>query len=128
VAFGQAYNVTGDELMTHNQMWRTIAMVMEAPEPDYVYIPSLLLAKLAPAEAEWCRENFMHNNIFDNSKAKCDLGFKYTVTYQEGVKKCITYLNKHNLIENCDNYPFYDIIANEWLTAEAKLRSRFINK
>jgi nucleoside-diphosphate-sugar epimerase len=116
-AFGQAYNVTGDELMTHNQIWKTIARVMEAPEPDFVYIPSLLLASLEPVEALWCRENFMHNNIFDNSKAKRDLGFRYTVSYEEGVKKCMEYLTSHNLIENCDNYPFYDRIIQKWRNA-----------
>ncbi len=116
-AFGQAYNVTGDELMTHNQMWRTIARVMKAPDPDFVYIPTLLLAKLAPVEALWCRENFMHNNIFDNSKAKRDLGFRYTVSYEEGVKKCIDYLTSNDLIENCDNYPFYDSIIEKWRNA-----------
>jgi len=116
-AFGQAYNVTGDELMTHNRIWKTIARVMNAPEPDFVYIPSLLLANLAPVEALWCRENFMHNNIFDNSKAKRDLGFRYTVSYEEGVKKCIEFLTRHNLIENCDNYPFYDQIIQKWRNA-----------
>jgi nucleoside-diphosphate-sugar epimerase len=116
-AFGQAYNVTGDELMTHNRIWKTIARVMNAPEPDFVYIPSLLLANLAPVEALWCRENFMHNNIFDNSKAKRDLGFRYTVSYEEGVKKCIDFLTRHNLIENCDNYPFYDQIIQKWRNA-----------
>jgi nucleoside-diphosphate-sugar epimerase len=115
--FGMAYNVTGDEWMTHNHMWRTIAAVMRAPDPDFLYIPSLLLSKLAPVEAEWCRENFMHNNIFDNSKAKRDLGFRYTVSYEEGVKKCIEYLTSHNLIENCDNYPFYDHIIQKWRNA-----------
>jgi nucleoside-diphosphate-sugar epimerase len=116
-AFGQAYNVTGDELMTHNQMWRIIAKVMKAPEPDFVYIPTSILANLAPVEALWCRENFMHNNIFDNSKAKRDLGFRYTVSYEEGVKKCMDYLTKNDLIENCDNYPFYDRIIQKWRNA-----------
>jgi nucleoside-diphosphate-sugar epimerase len=120
-AFGQAYNVTGDELMTHNQMWRTIARVMEAPEPDFVYIPTLLLAKLAPEEALWCRENFMHNNIFDNSKAKRDLGFRYTVRYEVGVKKCIDYLTANDLIENSDNYPFYDRIISDWMKSVKEL-------
>ena len=120
-AFGQAYNVTGDELMTHNQMWKTIARVMKAPDPDFVYIPTLVLAKLAPAEALWCRENFMHNNIFDNSKAKRDLGFRYTLRYEDGVKKCIEYLTAHNLIENCDNYPFYDQIIQKWKSALNRL-------
>jgi nucleoside-diphosphate-sugar epimerase len=121
VSYGKAYNVTGDEWMTHNQMWRTIAKVMNAPEPDFVYIPSLLLAKLSPVEAEWCRENFMHNNIFDNSRAKHDLGFKYTVSYEEGVRRCLAYLYEHDLIENCENYPFYDRIVQEWRTLEKEL-------
>ena len=125
VAFGQAYNATGDEWMTHNHIWRTIARLMSAPEPDFVYIPSLLLAKLAPVEAEWCRENFMHNNIFDNSKARRDLGFRYTISYEEGVKKCLKYLNENNLIENCDNYPFYDRIVVEWRVMETELISKF---
>jgi nucleoside-diphosphate-sugar epimerase len=116
-AFGEAYNVTGDELMTHNQMWRTIARVMKAPDPDFVYIPTEVLAELSPVEALWCRENFMHNNIFDNSKAKRDLGFRYTVSYEEGVKKCIEYLTSHDLIESCDNYPFYDRIIQKWNNA-----------
>jgi nucleoside-diphosphate-sugar epimerase len=124
-AFGKSYNVTGDEWMTHSQMWKTIAGIMNAPEPDYVYIPTLLLAKLAPAEAEWCRENFMHNNIFDNSRAKQDLGLKYTISYEEGVKRCIGFLERHNLIENCENYPFYDKVVQKWRSFEAELMDQF---
>jgi len=120
-AYGQSYNVTADEWMTHNQMWRTIAKVMKAPEPDFVFIPTHILAKIAPTEAEWCRENFMHNNIFDNSKAKRDLGFRYTVRYEEGVKRCIDYLERHGMIENSDNYPFYDRIVDEWRKIEKQL-------
>ncbi len=123
VAYGQAYNASGDEMMTHNHIWKTIAGVMEAPEPDFMYIPTLMLAKMAPLEAEWCLENFMHNNILDNSKAKRDLGFKYTVTFKEGVKLCYDYLSKHHLIEDCEKYPFYDRIVEKW----KKLEHQMIN-
>jgi nucleoside-diphosphate-sugar epimerase len=125
VAYGQAYNATSDEWMTQNHIWRIIAEVINAPEPDFVYIPTLLLAKLAPVEAEWCRENFMHNNIFDNSKARRDLGLEYTVPFRDGVKLCYDYLTKHDLIENCENYPFYDRIVNEWRSLETELVSKF---
>jgi nucleoside-diphosphate-sugar epimerase len=113
-AYGQDYNVTGDEWMTHNHIWRTVARVMGAPEPDFVYIPTDLLGLLAPREADWCVENFRHNNIFDNSKAKRDLGFRYTVSFEEGARKCIDYLIRHNGLENCDNYPFYDRLVGAW--------------
>ena len=77
--YGEAYNLSADEWMTHNHIWRTIARVMEAPPPVFVYIPTTLLGQIAPEKAEWCVENFRYNNIFDNSKAKRDLGYRYTV-------------------------------------------------
>ena len=91
-----------------------IARAMGAPEPDFVYIPTDLLAGMAPKQAEWCLENFRHNNIFDSSKAKRELGFRYTVTFEQGVRKCLDHLTRHNLIENSDNYPFYDRIVEAW--------------
>ncbi len=124
-AFGQAYNLSGDEWMTHNHIWRTIARLMEAPEPDFVYIPADLLARMAPKQAEWCLENFRHHNIFDNSKAKRDLGFRYTVTFEQGVQKCLDHLSRHNLIENSDKYPFYDRIVDAWRKHSAGLVEEF---
>jgi nucleoside-diphosphate-sugar epimerase len=124
-SFGQAYNVSGDEWMTHNHIWRTIARVMGAPEPEFVYIPTDMLGRLAPQEAEWCVENFRHNNIFANSKAKRDLGFRYTVTFEQGVKKCIDYISAHNLIEDCENHPFYDRIVDEWRELKKQIIKKF---
>jgi nucleoside-diphosphate-sugar epimerase len=113
-AYGQAYTVSGDEMMTHNHIWRTIARLMGAPEPDFVYIPTDLLGRLAPKEAEWCVENFRHDNIFDNSKAKRELGFRYTVPFEEGARRCIEYLTTKGSIESCDHHPFYDRVVETW--------------
>lgn len=113
-AFGQAYHLGGDEWMTHRQIWRTIARIMEAPEPDFVCIPTELLGRLAPAQAEWCVENFQFNNIFDTTKAKRDLGYRYTVKFEDGVRKCLDHLNRHQLIEDSDRHPFYNRIVEAW--------------
>jgi nucleoside-diphosphate-sugar epimerase len=121
ISYGQAYNVNGDEMMTHNHIWRTIAKVMGAPEPDFVYIPTEILSLLAPTESEWCRENFMHNVIFDNSKAKRDLGYKYTISFEQGARMCLTHMKENNMIENSDNYPFYDEIIEKWQKITTKL-------
>ena len=72
-----------------------------------------MLYKMAPVESEWCIENFMYN-ILDNSKVKRDLDYKYTVHYEQGVRLCFDYLSKNNLIENSDNFPFYDTILERW--------------
>jgi len=113
-SFGQDYNLAGDEWMPHNHIWRTIARVMGAPEPDFVYIPTDLLARMAPKQAEWCFENFRYNLLFDNAKAKRDLGFQYTVKFEDGVRKCLDHLRRHELIENSERYPFYDRIVDAW--------------
>ncbi len=119
-AYGQAYNVTGDEWMTQNHIWRLIARVIGAPEPDFIYIPASLLGSLAPREAEWCVQNFQYNNLFDNAKVKSELGFRYTIRYEEGVR-CFRYLSEYGLIQNCDNYPFYDCIVERWRAHSASI-------
>lgn len=116
MAYGKSYNVMGDEYMSFEQYWNTIAEAMGVPRPDYVYITTDLLYKIAPIHAEWCKENFKFNNMFDNSEAKLDLGFKYTMTWKEGIKKCIDFLEKNKGIEDSDSeqYAFYDRIIEEY--------------
>jgi len=124
-AFGQGYNLAGDEWMTQNHIWRTIARCMGAPEPDFVYIPTDLLFRMAPAQAEWCFENFRHNNLFDNAKAKRDLGFRVEVSFEQGVRKCLDHLDRNQLIENSDKYPFYDRLVNAWRKYQDALFEEF---
>jgi nucleoside-diphosphate-sugar epimerase len=124
-AFGQAYNLSGDEWMTHQHIWQTIARVMDAPAPDFVTIPTELLGRMAPQQAEWCVENFRYNNLFDNSKAKRDLGFRYTVRFEDGVLRCIDYLRTHDRIEDCDKHPFYDRIVEAWRRHTSSLLDEF---
>lgn len=113
-AFGQAYQVTGDEWMTHRHIWRTLARLLAAPEPDFVCIPTDVLGRLAPHEAEWCVENFQYNNIFDNSRAKRELGFRYTITFEEGASRCLDWLRANGRIEDSAAHPFYDRVVDVW--------------
>lgn len=113
-AFGKAYNVTGEEWMTWNQYHQGVAQAMGVMCPTLIHIPTDLLAKIAPRLANWCVVNFQFNNIFDNTLAKDELGFRYTIPWVEGVRRTVNWLNENGRIENCDNYPFYDRIINSW--------------
>lgn len=86
-AAGRSYNVTGSELLTWNQYWDTVARALGMSALDIVHIPTETLQVLAPATSEWCVENFQYNNIFDNSAAQRDLGYRYTTTWAEGCKR-----------------------------------------
>ena len=100
---------------------------MNAPEPKFIYIPADLLARMAPKQAEWCRGTFRHHSSFDDTKAKRDLGFCYTVTFGQGVRKCLDYLSERNLIKNPDRDPFYDRVVairrKQTLAAETERRA-----
>ena len=58
-------------------------------------------------DAEWCKENFRYNNIFDNRAAHTDLGFRYTIPWQEGVRRVVTWLDERDMITDEDEPAFY---------------------
>ena len=113
-AFGRAYHVTGEEWMTWNRYHQGVAQAMDAPPARLVHIPTDLLGKVAPKAAEWCVENFHFNNIFDNTAAKTDLGFCYTIPWIDGVRRTVAWLDERGRIVNSDDYPFYDRIITAW--------------
>lgn len=113
-AYGKAYHVTGEEWMTWDQYHQGIAQAMNAPSPKIIHIPTDLLRKVFPRTAEWTAENFQFNNIFDNTLAKLELNFRYTIRWVDGVKRVVNWLDEHNQIENSDDHPFYDRVISAW--------------
>lgn len=115
-AFGKAYTIAGDECMSYRKYWDAVAEVMGAPPIRYVYIPSELLGRLQPERAMLGVENFMFNNIFDNSAAKNDLGFEQTVTWPEGIRRCLDAFEATGGFDDSDKpeYAFYDRIVAEY--------------
>jgi hypothetical protein len=59
-------------------------------------------------------ENFRHNNVFDATKAMRDLGYRYTIRFEEGARRCLDWLRANGRIEDCAKYPFYDRIVELW--------------
>lgn len=113
-AFGKGYHAAGEEWLTWNAYHHAVAEALGAPPPTLVHIPTDLLGRVAPKAAEWCVENFSFNNVFDNTRARADLGFEYTVFFAEGARRVIRWLEARGGFENCDNYPFYDQIVESW--------------
>jgi len=112
--YGKTYHVTGEEWMTWDQYHQGIAEAIGAPLPKIVHIPTDLLGKVFPKTAEWLVENFQYNNIFDNTAAHTDLDFRYMITWLEGVRRIVAWLDEHDQIENSDEHPFYDRVIAAW--------------
>ena len=123
--YGKTYNVTGDEWMTWERYYQVVAEVMDAPMLDLVPIPTDLLGRMAPRAAEWCVENFHYNNIFDNTAAKTDLGYRYTITWEQGVRRMVAWHDARGEIDNSPEYPLYDQIVSAWRHSSEDLVSEF---
>jgi nucleoside-diphosphate-sugar epimerase len=122
-AFGKAYNVAGEEVLTWNDMYRKAARVIGAPEPSLVHIPTDFLMKVAPEKASILAENFSHPNIFNNTPAQRDLGFGYTVTFDEGFRRGYEWHDQNNKIENAaEADPTHNRVLELWqrLTAQVQ--------
>ncbi len=114
VAFGKSYNVCGEEWMTWESMHRTVAAELGAPEPRFEYIPTRVLASLAPQQAKWCVDNFQFNNIFESREARRDLGFRYMIPYRQGVRRCLEHLTRKGKMPSVDETNYYETILAEW--------------
>jgi nucleoside-diphosphate-sugar epimerase len=123
--YGKSYNVTGDEVMTWERYYTVVGEVMGAPPLDLVPIPTDLLGRMAPKAAEWCVENFHYNNLFDNSAAKADLGYRYTIAWEEGVRRMVAWHDARGAIDSSPDFHLYDEIVSAWRRHSEELVREF---
>ncbi|WP_435102764.1 NAD-dependent epimerase/dehydratase family protein [Halarchaeum sp. P4] len=116
-AYGEAYNVTGDECITWNQYHRRVAAGIGAPEPELVHVPTDVLFEVAPDRTEMLRNHFQFSAVYDNTKAKRDLGFAYTVSLEEGARRTVERLDEEGRIEDWESRPFDDRLVEAWRDA-----------
>ncbi len=119
--FGKSYNVAGEEWMTWDQYHQAVARGLDAPEPQLVHIPTDFLVQIAPERAGICGDNFQFNNIFDNSSAHADFGFRYTIPLEEGVRRITAWLDGHGGLPNSDDDPYDDRIIALWRRGQAQM-------
>ena len=113
-AFGQAYHLTGETWQTWNQYHERLAEAIGAPKPTLVHIPADILVRISPEHTMITYLNFQYTNIFDNSAAKRDLGFKITVDWHNGSKRTYDWMEEHHLIEDWQSFPFYDQVIDRY--------------
>ncbi|MFO7695555.1 MAG: NAD-dependent epimerase/dehydratase family protein [Anaerolineae bacterium] len=114
VAVGKAYHVTGEEWVTWDRYYETLAQALDVPCPPLVHVPSALLGQTLPEQALWCVENFSFNNIFDNSAVRRDLGFQYRITMLEGFRRMVYWLQANDQIQLAESAPYYDALIRAW--------------
>lgn len=89
---GQAFQITSDEVLTWNQIFRRTAEAAGVADPKFLHVPSDFLVACVP---EWEGTLFGDkavSAVFDNSKLKRFVpGFAAQTPYAEGIKQTIAW-------------------------------------
>ena len=113
-AIGRSYHATGEEWLTWDQHHAVVAEAIGAPPPVIVHIPTDALARMAPRHTKLVVENFQYSNIFDNTAARRDLGFLYTIALRDGIPGWYQSLERAGLIEEAEADPLEDALIETW--------------
>jgi len=96
-AYGEAYHVTSEAVISWEQYHEQVADAMDAPEPELVSIPTDLLVEVAPDRTGPLLDHFRFSTVFDNSKAKRDLDFEHTIPFSEGIAETIAAVDEDDI-------------------------------
>ena len=116
-ALGRGYHVAGEEWMTWEGYHQGLAKAIGANPPQFVYIPTDILVRMAPQEAMLTEVNFSYNNLFDNTAAREDLGFRVTIPWVEGARRTVEWLEQNGLLQQSGDFPLYDQVIDAWQKA-----------
>ncbi len=112
-AYGEAYHVTSEEHITWNQYYRRVARAIGAPEPDLVHIPTRQLLEILPDRTYPLEAHFQYSSVFDNAKARRDLDYRYTIAFEDGVRRTVERLKADDAIDPWDTEDD-DVIIEAW--------------
>ena len=114
LAFGRTYNATGTDWMTWDRYYLGIAEALGVAPPEWVHIPSEVLARLCPARAAQCKRSLQYPGIYDMTSARDELGFRARIPFVAGMRRVIDWLDAHGCVEPWESDPDYDRAIHDW--------------
>lgn len=109
-AYGQAYHLTSDEYTDWNGVFAEMAKAVGG-NLNAAHIPTDWLYAQAPHRAVGVKYIYQYPSIFDNSKAKRDLGFKTTVPLVETFRRQVAWMEKAGKLKKVDEDRFEDLMV-----------------
>jgi len=98
--FGEAYNVVADNVQTWDEVTRTIAAAMGAPEPKIVHIPTDLLMAIDAERYRGLHEIFQYHGVYSNAKIRRDIPeFQNRTPIAETIRKVVAWMDAHGRIK-----------------------------
>lgn len=94
-AIGEAFHITSDEVLTWDQIHRTIGDALGVT-PEIVHVPSDRIHEVDSKVGAGLIGDKAHSVVFDNTKIKrCVPGFQATIPFYLGARMSVDHLNRH---------------------------------
>ncbi len=123
-AIGEAFQIMSDEQLTWNQIYQCVANALEVTLKPY-YVASDFLAAVSPKEWDFTGNLLGDKSVtvvFDCSKLKRAVpGFQATTRFDEGVRRCVSYLLAHPELQVED--PAFDAWCDQVIAAQEKAKA-----
>ncbi len=113
-SFGECFNITGEENMTWNTYHEQVAEVVGG-QFHPVYIPTDILAQVAPSWSGGLVEIFAHPSIFTTDKIKA-LGYPgQSISLKAGTKRTLNWMEANNkLADESGDSGYEDKLIAAW--------------
>ncbi len=108
-AYGQAYHVTSDEHSTWDGVYQEMARAVGG-KFNPIHIPTDWLYAQTPRRAMGVKYIYQYPSIFDNSKAKKDLGFRTTVPLVETWKRQFAWMDQTGKTKKVEEEHYEDLM------------------
>ena len=90
-SLGHAFHITSDEVLTWDQIYRTIGEAAGV-EPKLVHVPSEFLAAVDPGWRGTLLGDKSHSAVFDNTKIKRFVpGYAATIPFHQGARRTLAW-------------------------------------
>ncbi len=121
-AIGEAYQITGDEVLTWNNIYKYIAEALNV-ELKPIYVSSQLLAEVGDFTGTLIGDK-ANSVIFDNRKVKeFNPNFTQEILFKDGIKKTIDYVLSHKECQIEDKK--YDEFCDKLIDKLEKIKEEF---
>jgi len=115
-AFGQAFHITSDEVLTWNQIVKEIAEALGVGSPTFVHVPTDFICNIAPQMTGSLKGDKSHPGVFDTSRIKAFVpGFKCQKPFRIGVRESVDWLRRHPEQQNLN--PKVDALCEDVISA-----------
>jgi nucleoside-diphosphate-sugar epimerase len=102
-AIGEAYHITGDEVLTWDAIYTGLAEAAGVDAPDLVHVASETIARVIPEAGPGLVGDKAHSVVFDNTKVRAlRPGFVQKIPFSVGARQIIAAYDAHPELQKVD--------------------------